>query len=133
MSLAGLLSRSLSTLSFGSFFCLLGVNLFAMRCAQRSDSLDRRLPCWPEPGSWRRLASMSSTPAPDFEAVLEQARRLPEDQRLRLVEALQVQDDDLDPELRAELVRRAQSLRDGTATLYDLVEVEREVRLLLEP
>ena len=72
---------------------------------------------------------MSSSPAPDFEFILEQARRLPEDQQLRLAEALQQpEDDELDPELRAELIRRLRSIEDGTAVLVDHDEMMAELR-----
>ena len=75
------------------------------------------------------LGPVSSSPAPDFEFILEQARRLPEDQQLRLVEALQQpEDDELDPELRAELIRRLRSIEDGTAVLVDHDEMMAELR-----
>lgn len=78
----------------------------------------------------------SPAPKPTAEELLEQAMQLPKEQRLRLADELldsieefsQTDDDEVDPELREELVRRLKSIEDGTAELLDDDEVMRELR-----
>jgi putative addiction module component (TIGR02574 family) len=78
----------------------------------------------------------SAAPKPTAEELLEQALQLPKEQRLRLADQLwdsvdefsQADDDELDPELREELVRRLKTIEDGTAVLLDGDEVMRELR-----
>jgi putative addiction module component (TIGR02574 family) len=78
----------------------------------------------------------SPAPKPTAEELLEHALQLPKEQRLRLADQLldsvdefsQIDDDQLDPELREELVRRLKSIEDGTAELLDGDEVMRELR-----
>jgi putative addiction module component (TIGR02574 family) len=78
----------------------------------------------------------SAAPKPTAEELLEHALQLPKEQRLRLADQLldsvdefsQTDDDELDPELREELVRRLKTIEDGTAVLLDGDEVMRELR-----
>lgn len=80
---------------------------------------------------------MSSIPAPggqqapDFETVLKQAKSLPKEQQLRLLDELAALHDDrgdIDPELRTELAGRVQSVLDGSAVLVDHDEMMRDLR-----
>ena len=81
----------------------------------------------------------SSAPKPTEEQLLEQALQLPKAQRLRLVDRIWESIDgeeaqeplDLDPELRAELLRRLKSIEDGTAVLLDGDEAMRDLRARL--
>jgi hypothetical protein len=77
----------------------------------------------------------STAPKPTAEELLEQALQLPKEQRRRLADQLldsvdefSQADDELDPELREELVRRLKTIEDGTAVLLDGDEVVRELR-----
>lgn len=70
--------------------------------------------------------------------ILEEALALPEEDRVYLVEALQESiehvesQEEVDAAWREEIVRRVRSIKDGTAVLHKLEDVERELSQILE-
>lgn len=80
------------------------------------------------------MSSVAPKPSPSAEDLLEQALRLPKDERLKLAEQLceSVEGDasnaDVHSAWRSEIVRRARSLMDGSATLIDGEDHVRRLR-----
>jgi len=70
--------------------------------------------------------------------ILEEALALPEEDRVYLVEALQESiepvesQEDVDAAWREEITKRVRSIKDGTAVLHKLEDVERELSQILE-
>jgi putative addiction module component (TIGR02574 family) len=70
--------------------------------------------------------------------ILEEALTLPEEDRLYLAEALQESvetvesQEEVDAAWRQEIVRRVRSIKDGSAVLHSLDDVERELSQILE-
>jgi putative addiction module component (TIGR02574 family) len=70
--------------------------------------------------------------------ILEEALTLPEEDRLYLAEALQESvepvesQEEVDAAWHEEIVRRVRSIKDGSAVLHSLDDVERELSQILE-
>jgi putative addiction module component (TIGR02574 family) len=71
------------------------------------------------------MTSAAPKPMPNPEEILEQALRLPKEQRLRLADRIfqSVEDEgwpaDVHPSWKAEIARRLKSIKDATAVLID--------------
>lgn len=76
--------------------------------------------------------------SPRAHKILEQALALPVEQRAYLVEALQESigpiesQEEVDDAWKAEIARRLQSIKDGSAVLDSLEDVEQELSQVLE-
>ena len=102
-----------------------------------TETSDRPAACSVGPVASTWVAEYTASMTSEARKILEQALALPEEDRAQLADALHESlaaesQEQVDSAWKDEIVRRARSLKDGSAVLVEIDDVERELAKVLE-